>query len=207
MNTNELTYGPYTVGDKEYNLAPLTTRRYQAFIRVFTSLPLTLLYTAWSDFQEELQAKVPEEIKERLLKGEITEDDLTDITLTDSDMTELGAAITQMVVQADDQDVLVGLLAIALDIGVEEAAGIHYKVMLEAVSDFFIDNPSLLPDTVRFLTGMANPMKRSLQTKATPETGPPAKPSSISTPSPPKPEGSAEGENQMGKSKMEVVFP
>ena len=68
-------YGPYAVGDKEYSLAPLTNRRYQAFIRVFTSLPLTLLYQAWSDLQAALEAKVPADFKERLKKGEITKEE------------------------------------------------------------------------------------------------------------------------------------
>lgn len=188
MNKTEPAYGPYAVGDKKYNLAPLTTRRYQAFIRVFTSLPLTTLYQAWSDFQASLQAKVPAEVRDKKPE-DITSQDLIEVALTDEDMAPLGAAVAQMVTSADEQDVLVGLLAIALDIGQEEAAEIPYAVGLEAISDFFTDNPSLLPDSVRFLTGMVNPVRQNLQPQATLETGPQQKPNSMpaSTTSQPKP--------------------
>jgi len=193
VNASEQTYGPYAVGNKEYNLAPLITRRYQSFIRVFTSLPLTLLYQAWSDFQTALQAKVPSGAEE------------AEVTLTNEDMAPLGAAVSQMVIQADEGDTLVSLLAIALGIDTEEAAEIPYAVGLEAISDFFTANPSLLPDSVRFLTGMVNPMRRSLQTQVIPETSPPQKPNSASTPSPPKPEESAEETGRVRTPEMDTA--
>ena len=176
---NEPTFGPYTA--KGYNLAPLTLRRYQHALRVFSALPINDVAGAFSTLQSLATASA--KMEEDALPADGTEEDLE----VNIDLAPLYNAITKAVVQADDQNILVELAALALDIPAEEAADLPYDTGQEVIGDFFTANPKLLTDTLGFFTRLMSPGSSA------PRKGN-QKPRSMqtSTPSPPPPEQPAE---------------
>lgn len=159
------TFGPYRIGKKDYELAALTLGRYQHFLVVFTKLPISALYDAWAKLQASIAP--PPNAK----PGEY------EVSIPPDIAQELADSVITMVLAADENNVLVKLVAVGLDVSEDIAKGIHYKVGLQLINDFFTANPSLLLDSIQFLTGIVAP-KSGLGTDQSRQT---------LTDSPPKP--------------------
>ena len=160
-NTQQL--GPYTVDGTTYKLKRLTLRRYQEFLAIFTKLPLETLYNAWGMFQLAIQ--------EAAEKAGAVEGVPEDVDIPTDIASGLSEAIRATMKEAQNKNLVVEIMALALDIDVKDADQFPYDTGLEVVEDFFTDNPALLTDTIAFLTGTIQPTTRSRRSQSLPTPG------------------------------------
>jgi len=157
---NNQTFGPYEVDGKTYTLKRLTLRRYQEFLTIFTKLPLETLYNAWASFQLAIQ--------EAAEKAGAVEGVPEDVDIPTDIATGLSQAIRATMKEAHNKNIVVEIMALALGVETDTADLFPYNTGLEVVEDFFTDNPTLLTDTIAFLTGTINPTTRSRRSQSLP---------------------------------------
>lgn len=150
----------YTLGDREISLARLTLGRYQKSLKLIAKLSIEKVV--------EVVNKIRSEALAAAIEGKTTEVEI--------DLVPILGVAKEAILEAADQDSLIGLAAIALDTTPDEAADLDWDIGLDVITDFFTANPKLLTASMSFFTSLISSPRASQST--TPE---PDKPTSKQT--------------------------